>query len=80
MPAKARRPRLNPGNVWTDGSDRKPVLPLRVQYLREAHTMLAGMLHIPCGTFGRGHHPTEQKLADALVAAFHRGKNSRGGR
>lgn len=45
-------------------------------YLAQAHEMIKGMVSIPCGTFGRGHHPLEEKIARACVAAFHRGKAS----
>lgn len=45
-------------------------------YLTEAHEMVKGLVHIPCGTLGHGHHPLEEKIAKACVAAFHRGKAS----
>ena len=48
-------------------------------YLTEAHEMTKGFLHIDCGALPLGtpgHHPLEEKIAKACVAAFHRGKAS----
>lgn len=51
-------------------------------YLSQAHEMVRGLLHIDCGALPLGtpgHHPLEVKIAQACVAAFHRGKNARRG-
>jgi hypothetical protein len=50
-------------------------------YLALAHELCKGMVHVPCGMFGGpDHHPLEEKIAKACVAAFHRGKSAGGRR
>lgn len=56
---------------------RYPNTKLYADYLAEAHEMGKGLVAIPCGTFDKGHHPLEVKIARACVAAFHRGKAAR---